>query len=66
MLPVTNGNSTDVAPQGGVNQTPDQIDNSGNIREGMSDRGNNFINRSNMSLTEPLGSLTTETFSNIF
>jgi hypothetical protein len=66
MLPVTNGNSNDVASQGGVNQNPDQIDNSRDMQQGLSDRQNSIINRNSTTSSDPQGSSTTETFSNIY
>lgn len=66
MLPVTNGNSNDVASQGGVNQNPDQIDNSRDMQQGLSDRQNSIINRNSTTNSDPQGSSTTETFSNIY
>jgi len=66
MLPVTNGNSNDVASQGGVNQNPDQVDNSRDMQQGLSDRQNSIVNRNSTTNSDPQGSSTTETFSNIF
>lgn len=62
MLPLTQSNSSSVASQGGVNQ----VDTSQDLRQGLSDRSGTTINRSNMTSTEPQGSSTTESFSNIF
>lgn len=62
MLPLTQSSSSSVASQGGVNQ----VDTSQDLRQGLSDRSGTTINRSNMTSTEPQGSSTTESFSNIF
>ena len=62
MLPLTQSDSSDVVSQGGVNQ----VDTSQDLRQGLSDRSGTSINRSNMTLSEPQGSSTTESFSNIF
>ena len=62
MLPVTNSNSNDVASQGGENQ----VDNTRDMQQGMSDRNSNTINRNSTTNSDPQGSSATENFSNIF
>ena len=66
MMPITNGNPNSISSQGGVNQNPDQIDNSRDMQQGLSDRQNSIVNRNSTTSSDPQGSSTTETFSNIF
>jgi len=62
MLPLTQSDSSAVVSQGGVNQ----VDTSQDLRQGLSDRSGISVNRSIMTSSEPQGSSTTESFSNIF